>query len=204
MEMTFLSTVILFLLVLDPFGNIPVFISTMKEMPPRRRVTVALREHFFAFVISVLFFFWGRQILALLQLSTTTIGIAGGVVLLLIGLRMIFPVRGGIFGEFPQGEPFLVPLAIPCIAGPATLTSILLLASNSPERRWEWILAMSIAMALSALVAIGSGWLTRMLGERGIAGFERLVGLLLAAISVGMILRGIEEYVRHLQRTVGS
>ena len=124
--------------------------------------------------------------------------------LLLIGLRMIFPVRGGIFGEFPQGEPFLVPLAIPCIAGPATLTSILLLASNSPERRWEWILAMSIAMALSALVAIGSGWLTRMLGERGIAGFERLVGLLLAAISVGMILRGIEEYVRHLQRTVGS
>lgn len=200
MDMTFLSAVVLFLLVLDPFGNIPIFVSTMKGMPPRRRVAVALREHFFAFAISVLFFFWGRQVLALLQLTTTTIGIAGGVVLLLIGLRMIFPVRGGIFGRFPQGEPFIVPLAIPCIAGPATLTSILLLASNSPERRWEWILAMSVAMAVSALIAIGSGWLSRTLGERGIAGFERLVGLLLAAISVGMFLRGIEEYVRHLQR----
>ncbi len=203
MEMTFLSTVILFLLVIDPFGNIPIFISALKAVPERRRPMVVLREHLFAFAIFVAFMFFGQRFLGVLQLSSSSMGIAGGVVILLVALRMIFPSREGIFGEFPQGEPFFVPLAVPCIAGPSTLTAILLLTARAPERRIEWIAAMSVAMVVSAVVALGAGRLAKTLGERGIAGFERLVGLILAAMSVEMLLRGIEEYVRHLQKIAG-
>ncbi len=199
MEMTFVSTVILFLLVIDPFGNIPIFVSALKELPAKRRMLVVLREHLFAFVIFVVFMFFGREFLALLRLSDYSMGIAGGVVILLVALRMIFPSREGIFGEFPQGEPFFVPLAVPCIAGPSTLTAILLLVAQAPERRWTWILAMSVVMVVSAMVALGAGRLAKTLGDRGIAGFERLVGLMLAAVSVDMLLRGIEKYVHYLQ-----
>lgn len=203
MEMTFLSTVILFILVIDPFGNIPIFVSALKDVPVKRRSVVVLREHLFAFAIFVLFMFFGSQFLALIRLSDYSMGIAGGVVILLMALRMIFPSRDGVFGEFPAGEPFFVPLAVPCIAGPSTLTAILLLTAQAPEHRWTWIVAMSLVMIVSAMVALGAGRLAKALGERGIAGFERLVGLLLAAISVDMVLRGIEKYVRFLQHTAG-
>src|SRR5258706_16361991 len=112
---------------------------------------------------------------------------------------MIFHGPEGIFGETAYGEPFIVPLAIPSIAGPAAIATVLLLVSREPQRLPEWLLAVTVAMAVCLVVLVFAGRISRGAGGGGLAAFERLMGLLLAAIRVGMLLGGIEGFVRHLQ-----
>lgn len=133
-----------------------------------------------------------------LQLSETSLGIAGGVLLFLIALRMIFHQPDGVFGEWAGGEPFIVPLAIPLIAGPSAMAMVMLLVSREPERFYTWMGAMSAAMAVTTLVLLAAGPLIRRLGERGTAALERLMGLLLCAISIEMLLAGIRRFVESL------
>ena len=198
METSFLSATILLLLVTDPLGNIPIFVAALRAVPPRRKAFVILRECLIAFSILLLFMFFGNRFMDALGLSDVSLQIGGGVILFLIALRMVFPVPEGIFGAAPGGEPFIVPLAIPAIAGPSALATVMLMVSREPERLFEWIGALSIALATSVVVLVFSEKLQRRLGEGVVIAFERLMGLVLIAIAVEMILKGIRAFVLQL------
>ncbi len=198
MEQSFLSATILLLLVADPLGNIPIFVAALRGVPSKRRATVILRECLIAFAILLLFMFVGHRFMDALGLSDVSLQIGGGVILFLIALRMVFPVPEGIFGSSPQGEPFIVPLAIPALAGPSALATVLLLVSRDPGRLFEWIAALAIAISTSAVVLVFAEKLQKRLGERAVIAFERLMGLVLTAIAVEMILKGTRAFVLQL------
>ena len=192
------SAAILLVLVLDPFGNLPLVVSALARVPPARHAPIVLRECLFAYVILLAFMAGGRTFMQWLQLSDVSLSIAGGIILFLIALRMVFPHRDGIFGEMRDGEPFLVPLAVPSIAGPSALATVMLMASRDPVHLWTWVLALTIAMALTTVVLLAAPRLQVVLGERAVAAFERLMGLVLTAVAVQMLLNGVREFVAQL------
>ena len=198
METTFLSATILLLLVTDPLGNIPIFVASLRSVPPHRKLFVILRECLIAFAILLLFMVFGNRFMDLLGLSDVSLQIGGGVILFLIALRMVFPVPEGIFGVAPGGEPFIVPLAIPAIAGPSALATVLLLVSRDPSRLFEWVGALTVALVTVAVVLVFAERLQRRLGERVVIAFERLMGLVLIAIAVEMILKGLRAFIVQL------
>ncbi|AOY01501.1 MarC family protein [Jeongeupia sp. USM3] len=195
---SFASAFVLLLLVTDPLGSIPLFVAMLKQVPRQRRVRMIVREVSVAFVVLLVFMLTGRQFLALMHLSQTSLGIAGGVILFLIALRMVFPHPDGVFGDIKGGEPFIVPLAIPLLAGPSALATVLLLVSRAPERLWEWIGALALTMGVCALVLGFSEKIGQVLGERVTTAFERLMGLVLTAIAVEMLLSGVRDYIASL------
>ena len=142
------SATILLVLVLDPFGNLPLVVSALAGVPAERRARVVLRECLFAFLILLAFMAGGRTFMQWLQLSDVSLSIAGGIILFLIALRMVFPHKDGIFGDVRGGEPFLVPLAVPAIAGPSALATVMLMASRDPAHLFTWALALTLAMAV--------------------------------------------------------
>ncbi len=198
MEASFVSAVVLLLIVCDPFGNIPLFVSALQGVPRERRVAIILRECRIAFAVLVTFVFIGAPFLRLLGLSELSLQIGGGVVLMLVALRMVFPTPEGIFGQTPAGEPFIVPLAVPALAGPSALATVLLLVSRDPARLWQWVAAIAVVMAASAVVLGFAERIMRLLGERVTLAFERLLGLVLAAIAVELILRGVKTFIAGL------
>lgn len=198
MDLSFASAVVILLLVMDPVGNIPVFLSLLGNIEPRRRKAVVLRECAIAYGVLLIFVVSGNSILRLLGLSGASLTIAGGVILFLIALRMIFRRPEGIFGDVPDGEPFIVPLAIPSIAGPTAIATVVVLVSNAPARMVEWIAAVTVAMAATLIVLLTAGRLARLVGNRGLLAFERLMGLILTAIAIEMLLRGTAEFVHQL------
>lgn len=192
------SAAITLFLIMDPLGNIPLFLSTLKHLPPRRRRAVILRELLIAYVIMVIFLFFGQKMLDALQLRQQSISIAGGIILFLIALKMIFPPASHERPEEgPEGEPFIVPLAIPLVAGPSLLATLLLLVSKQPQRIFEWLGALSAAWLVSALILLSSNFLLRLLRERGLIALERLMGMILVTVSVQMFLNGLAEYLGH-------
>ena len=198
MDVSFTSAVVILLLVMDPIGNIPLFVSVLRQVEPARRTRVILRECAIAFAVLLAFVFFGSAILGVLGLSDPSLTIAGGVILFLIALRMIFRRPEGIFGDTVGSEPFIVPLAIPSIAGPAAIATVMLLASRAPQRLLEWCAAVSVAMLVTAALLVSAERFAKRAGEQGLLAFERLMGLILTAIAVEMLLRGIETFVRGL------
>ena len=198
METSFVSATILLLLVTDPLGNIPLFVAALRAVPPHRKAFVIVRECLIAFTLLLLFMVFGHRFMDALGLSDVSLQIGGGVILFLIALRMVFPVPEGIFGAIPGGEPFIVPLAIPAIAGPSALATVLLLVSRDPDRLFEWVGALAVALATSAIVLVFADRLQRRLGERAVLAFERLMGLVLIAIAVEMILKGLRAFIVQL------
>ena len=201
MDISFASAVVILLLVMDPIGNIPLFVSLLRNVDPARRVTVVVRECAIAYALLLAFVFFGKRMLDLLELSDSSLNIAGGVILFLIALRMIFKHPEGIFGttDTIAGEPFIVPLAIPSIAGPTALATVILMVSRAPERVLEWVVALTVAMTLTLVLLLSAERVSKWVGERGVLALERLMGLALTAIAVEMLLRGIEAFVRQLQ-----
>jgi MarC family membrane protein len=198
MNESFVSALVLLLIVCDPVGNIPIFVSALRDVPRERRRAIILRECLIAFAVLACFAFVGEPFLRLLGLSELSLQIGGGVVLMLVALRMVFPSPQGIFGQAPGGEPFIVPLAVPALAGPSALATVLLLVSREPARLWQWVAAIAVVMAASSIVLAFSERIMRLLGERVTLAFERLLGLVLAAIAVELILRGVKSFVTGL------
>jgi MarC family membrane protein len=198
MEGTFISAVVLLLLVCDPFGNIPIFVSALREVPRERRRMIILRECLIAFLVLTLFAFVGQSFLKLLGLSEISLQMGGAVVLMLVAVRMVFPSPEGVYGQSPGGEPFIVPLAVPALAGPSALATVLLLVSRDPALTWQWVGAIAVVMLVSALVLAFAERLQQVLGERATAAFERLMGLILAAVAVELMLRGVRAFLAGL------
>ncbi len=192
--MSTVSAGILLFLIMDPLGNIPLFLSLLKHVAPERRRFVLIRELLIALVVLFVFLFCGKYLLELLQIKRESVGIAGGIVLFLIGIRMIFPPKDGIFGD-AGGEPFIVPMAIPAVAGPSTMAAVMLLANSHPGRTADWSIALFVAWLATALILVSSTYLYRWLGHSVLVALERLMGMLLVALSVQMFLDGVVAYV---------
>lgn len=199
MTQDFLQAFILLTLVTDPFGNVPIFVSALAHVNPARRWRVVVRECGIAFLLLLVFMFFGKHFLNAMQLSEVSLRIGGGVILFLIALRMVFPQEGGVFGAVDDThEPFIVPLAVPALAGPSALATVLLFSSDS---------RLDVVVHVAALVAVALVWLVvllgaermqRALGERAMTAVERLMGLILTAMAVEMLLAGIREYIKTL------
>lgn len=200
MKQSFLSATILLILITDPLGNVPLLLAALKHVDPSRRRHVILRECAIAFLALAIFLFFGSAFLDAVNISDESLRIAGGVILFLIAINMVFPKSGGQLVEDEAGaEPFIVPLAIPLIAGPSAMTTVMLLAKSSPNRTLEWIGSIFIAIAVTTIVFLGSSRLENWLGDRFLSAIEKLMGLVLTAISVDMLLGGITNYIRIIQ-----
>lgn len=194
--MTIASAALLLFLILDPLGNIPVFLSLLRGLPPARQRVVLLRELLIALAVLLVFLWAGRYALQAMHLRQESVSIAGGIVLFLIGIRMIFPPPEGLMGELPEGEPFIVPMAIPMIAGPSGMAAVMLMGSQEPTRMGAWSLALLLAWAGTAAILFSATYLYKWLGQRALMALERLMGMLLVAISVQMLLDGVRVYLQ--------
>jgi MarC family membrane protein len=198
-EYNFLSATVLLLLITDPLGNIPLFISCLRGVAPNRRAIVILREVAIAFVILLIFMVGGDRFLRMMSLTDQSLRIGGGIVLFLIAIRMVFPHPDGPFGgDTRGGEPLIVPLAIPALAGPSALATVMLLTSQAPGKMFEWVGALTVTMIVCAIALVMAERIQKWLGERVMMAFERLMGLVLVAISVEMMLGGIRSFVHQL------
>ncbi|MBI2751293.1 MAG: MarC family protein [Burkholderiales bacterium] len=201
MQYTFLSATILLVLITDPIGNIPIFANALRPVAPERRPRVILREILIAFALLLTFMFVGEGFLRVMNLSELSLQIGGGVILFLIALRMVFPpAAAGTDSDEQLMEPLVVPLAVPAIAGPSALATVLLLVSQQPERRLEWIAALCVTMAISAIVLVSAERIQRIIGTRLVVAVERLMGLVLVSVAIEMLLRGIKTFVLQLAR----
>ncbi len=196
--MTIFSAALLMFLVLDPIGNIPIFLSLLGGYPPARARTILLRELAFALGMLLIFLFGGRYLLEVLQISEPALSIAGGIILFLIALQMIFSDVREIFRHTPEGEPFVVPLAVPLIAGPSAMTTVLLLMAREPHRWWEWLLAVLLAWLVSGAILLTASFFSHILGRRGLTALERLMGMLLTTVAVQMFLQGLQQFWKQL------
>jgi MarC family membrane protein len=199
MNYTFASATILLLLITDPVGNIPVFANALKHVAPERRARVILREILIAFFLLLTFMFVGEGFLRVMNLSELSLQIGGGVILFLIALRMVFPPPAAEEAEILT-EPLIVPLAIPAIAGPSALATVLLLVSQQPERRLEWIAALCVTMVISAVVLVSAERIQRVIGPRLVTAVERLMGLVLVSVAIEMMLRGAKTFAMQLMQ----
>jgi multiple antibiotic resistance protein len=192
---TIASATLLLVLILDPLGNIPVFLGLLKPLSPERRRIVLARELLIALGVLMAFLWGGRYALELMHLRQESVSIAGGIVLFLIGIRMIFPPPEGLMGEIPGGEPFIVPMAVPLVAGPSGMAAVMLMGSNEPHRLAGWSLALLLAWGATAVILFSATYLYKWLGSSVLIAIERLMGMLLVAISVQMFLDGIATYL---------
>jgi multiple antibiotic resistance protein len=193
-----LSMAFALFLLMDPIGNVPIFISVLKDIDPARQRRIIMRELIIALVIIILFNFIGDALLGFLNVTMPTIQISGGIILFLIALKMIFPGRRDPDVEIPQDkEPFIVPLATPLVAGPAVLAAVMLYSGQHQKATMMTVGAIIIAWAVSTLILISSSLWKRLLGWRGLVACERLMGLILTLIAVQMFLEGYQAFLQH-------
>jgi len=200
--MELLSAILTLFLIMDPVGNVPLFVSYLKDVDERRRPKIVRRESLIALAILVFFLLFGRILLEVLRLGAPSLHISGGVLLFLIALGMIFPgiARISVATESQRtGEPFIVPLATPFIAGPSSIAAIMIFISKEPERFWEWLGALVVAWGLTTTILMLSSPLSRLLGPRGLVACERLMGMILTVVSVQMFLDGVELFMAAAQ-----
>jgi len=184
--------------IMDPLGNVPVFNAVLAKCDDARRTRIIARELVIALIILLLFLLTGNAILKFLGLSQSSLNIAGGILLFIISLRMIFPSRASHADADVEEEPFLVPLAVPLVAGPSTIAILLLLSSSQPDRLPEWSLALFLAWLGTTILLVASPFLMRKLGTRGSRALERLMGMILVILATQMLLNGIRDFVKSL------
>lgn len=193
--MTLYSATLTLLLVMDPLGNVPLFLATLAHVPAKKRQHIILRETFIAFIILVFFLFFGRYILNGMHISEPALQIAGGIILFLIAIRMIFP-ENQLNNKKSNQDPFIVPLAVPLIAGPSTMTIVMLLASQAPDHMFRWLTALFFAWSITTIILVFADFLRKLLGERGLLAIERLMGMVLTTMAVQMLLTGVQQFLK--------
>ncbi|MFH1687403.1 MAG: MarC family protein [bacterium] len=193
--MDIFSVSVTLFLIMDPFGNIPIFLSVLEVVPPQRRRKVLVRELLLALVIIVLFVFGGKFVMSFLGLRQESVSMAGGIILFLIALRMVFPARKMEPSDTVESEPLLVPLAVPLITGPSLLAVLLLFSTGAIGRSIELLMAASIAWSATFVVLVSSTFLYGVLTKRGLIAIERLMGMILVAVAVQLFLDGLSQYI---------
>lgn len=182
-------------LLMDSLGNIPIYVSYLQGIDPKRQYVIIVRELLIALVIIIIFAFVGEALMKFLHIGKETIQIAGGIILFLLALKMIFPTAKQADIQLEEEEePFIVPLAVPLVAGPATLSAVMLY-SRQVDSNWTVILAVILAWIPTLIILLGSALLTRLLGKKGLIACQRLMGLILVLIAVEMFLSGIRTFI---------
>lgn len=192
------SAAVTLFLVMDPLGNVPIFNAVLARVEPKRRVAVVTREMVIALVILLAILFAGNTALAFLQLSQSSLNIAGGVLLFIISLRMVFPTGAEGSEDAETNDPFIVPLAMPLVAGPSTIAVLLLLSSSRPGQMAQWALALFLAWLVTTILLVSSPKILAVIGERGSRALERLMGMILVILAIQMLLNGIRDFVSSL------
>jgi len=193
--MSFISAVLTLFFVMDPLGNVPLFITALKDVPPERKNRVVARELLIALGVLLVMLFFGLQFLTWMNIDQPSLGIAGGIILFLIALKMIFPMKDDGFASGPAGEPFIVPLAVPLIVGPSTMSVVLIMAMREPSRMAQWTGVVAVAWLLNSLILLCSFQINKLLGERAMIAVTRLMGMLLTAMSVQMFMLGLRQFL---------
>lgn len=192
------SAAVTLFFIMDPLGNVPIFNAILSKFDDTRRSKIVARELFLALLILFAFLFTGNAILSFLGLSQSSLNIAGGILLFIISLRMIFPMTTSRDEIDGAEDPFLVPLAVPMVAGPSTIAILLLLSSSQPERMMDWSIALFGAWLATTVLLVASPFLMRVLGKRGARALERLTGMILVILATQMLLNGIRDFVTSL------
>lgn len=191
--MSFISAVAALFVVLDPVGNIPLFLALLEDLNVGKRVLIVARELMIALAILLLFLFSGRTLLNILGISQPALSIAGGIILFLVSLRMIFSSDSEDVVGKTEGEPFIVPLAIPSVAGPSAIATVLLFMARAPSRWIEWVGALILAWSATSAILIAAVLVGTRIGRRGINAMKRLMGMLLTTVAVEMFLSGLAD-----------
>ena len=191
--MTILAAILLLVIIMDPIGNVPVFLSILKNIPLERRRIIIIRELLIAFIILLFFMFVGRYVLQMLEIEQSSLGVTGGIILFIIAIRMIFPGTKPLFSHNETTEPLIVPLAVPMLAGPSAIAAVILFMAQEPNRWVEWTFVVFVACLISGVILVSSETLGRKLGNRALIAIERLMGIILVMVSVDFILDGIKQ-----------
>lgn len=185
-----ISITIVIIFVIDPFGNVPLLLSALKEVDKSRHIRVILRELLIGLVILLVFLFFGQPFMDLFHLETESITIAGAIIFFVIGIKLIFPSKGqNLYAT--DGEPLIVPIALPMIAGPSTLATLLVLSNSWPDKQLSLMVALLLAWLFTAVVMLAAPFLYKILREKGLAALERLMGMLLLIMAVQMFINGL-------------
>ncbi|MDC7124732.1 MAG: MarC family protein [Spirochaetales bacterium] len=203
--MTLYSAVITLILIMDPFGNIPIFLSELDGIPSVRRRIIIIRESIFAFIILTFFLFFGRIILNGLHVSQPALSVSGGIILFLIAIKMIFPGKIGStngskekaeegIDKTADEEPMFVPLAVPMLAGPSAIAFVILSSGQYPGHRLSLLAALAIASGVCTCILLLSEAIRKLLGNQAIRAIERLMGMILTTMSIQMLLTGLTDF----------
>ncbi len=180
--------------IMDALGNIPAFQAILNNVDVKSRMKIILRELIIALVVLFIFLLAGTKIMTFVGLGQPSLNISGGILLFIIALRMVFPSEQRLYRNYNE-EPFIVPLAVPLIAGPSTIAVLLFLSSSQPERLLEWSLSLIFAWSLTTVILVLSPVMLQYLGDKVIRAIERLMGMILILIAVQMILDGISQFM---------
>lgn len=192
--MTLYTAIITLTLVMDPLGNIPLFLSILNRVDAKKRQWIIFRESLIAFFVLAIFLFFGQYIMQGMHISQSAMSISGGIILFLIAIKMIFPSHEAETIR-PEHEPFIVPLAVPLIAGPSTMAMVILLGSQAPYDMLKWFVALSVAWFITTSILVFSDFFRKILGERGLVAIERLMGMILTTMAVQMFLTGWGQFI---------
>jgi len=192
-----ISSAILLLFILDPFGNVPLLLSVLKNVDKTKHTKIIMREMLIGLAILLFFLFLGDKFLSIFGLETQAITISGGVIFFIIALKMIFPDPSGhsLFTGEDDDEPLIVPIAIPMVSGPAAIATLLVLTKSNPEHTSGILMATILAWSVSSAILLFSPIFYKVLQKRGLKAMERLMGMLLLMMSVEMFIKGIRGLI---------
>lgn len=193
-DLSLFSVVVVLFLMIDPIGNIGSYLTLMRDVPTTRRKLVLFRELGIALAVMLLFNYIGEHIFSLLGLSEITVSLASGVILFLVAIKILFGAKDNPRANLPSGEPFITPLAIPLIAGPALLATIMLYAHMEPSQPLM-LAAIFISSFLALLVFLFAPYLHRFLGNNGLIALEKLMGMILALMAVQRFAEGVQMFI---------
>ncbi|MBP5287627.1 MAG: MarC family protein [Elusimicrobiales bacterium] len=193
----FFSYVLMLLMVTNPLGNIPLFLASMRQVPDSRKARVIMRELTIALGIMMFFLLFGKYFLKALSLDVSSMAIGGGIILFIISMQMIFPTEHMLGTDTTDGEPFIVPLAIPLVAGPSVITMVMLFSARNQGSLVEWTGVIVTTWVINAVILAGlSVKLSRLLGTRGLVAIEKLMGMILATMSTQMVINAIKQILQ--------
>lgn len=190
-----IESALLLFLVVDPFGNLPFVLAVIGEVSSSRYRRIVIREVLLALLVLVVFALVGEQVLGYLDIEQASLAVAGGVILFLISLKMIFRTAADIFDDSYSDDPFLVPIAVPSLAGPSAITAVMLLGTQQHVGFATLLFALAIVFAVACAIFLLGRRISRYLGQRGVHAMEKLMGLLLNLVAVNMILVGVKEFL---------
>ncbi len=194
-EFSIIGTAVLLMFILDPFGNVPLLLAILKDVDNKKKKFIIIRESVFGLVILLIFFFFGEAFLNIFHLETASVTIAGGIIFFVIALKMIFPGEKGNIALFGVDDPFVVPIAIPLIAGPSALATIMVMTKSYGDHFWSLFISVIIAWSISTLILYMSPFLYKLLREKGLSALEKLMGMLLLMLAVQMFVDGIRGLI---------